>query len=44
VKKLALVLIVALTLAACGRKGDVRAPPGDEDSPYTRAYPSAIER
>jgi hypothetical protein len=35
---------VALALAACGRKSDLRPPPGDEDSPYPRAYPSAIDR
>jgi predicted small lipoprotein YifL len=42
-RKLALVLVVALVLAACGRKGDLRSPPGDEDSTYPHPYP-AIER
>jgi len=43
-RKIALILVVALALAACGRKGDLRPPPGDEDSPYPRAYPSATYR
>jgi predicted small lipoprotein YifL len=43
-RTLALVLIVALTLAACGRKGDLRPAPEDENSPYPRAYPSATDR
>jgi predicted small lipoprotein YifL len=44
VKKLALVLVFALMLAACGRKGDLRPPPGDDDQLYPRPYPSAIDR
>jgi predicted small lipoprotein YifL len=33
--------VITASLAACGRKGDVRAPPGDEDSDYPRPYPAA---
>jgi len=41
----ALVIIVALTasIAACGRKGDLKPPPGDEDSPFPRSYPAAVQ-
>jgi predicted small lipoprotein YifL len=33
--------VIASSLAACGRKGDLLAPPGDEDSDFPRPYPAA---
>jgi predicted small lipoprotein YifL len=35
-----LLLAMALPLADCGRKGDVRPPPGEEQSDFPRRYPS----
>jgi predicted small lipoprotein YifL len=35
---LLIVMVAAPTIAACGRKGDLHAPPG-EDSDFPRPYP-----
>lgn len=32
---------IATSLAACGRRSDLHAPPGAQDSDYPRPYPSA---
>jgi predicted small lipoprotein YifL len=36
---LLLAIALALPAAACGRKGDLKPPPGAEDSDFPRAYP-----
>jgi predicted small lipoprotein YifL len=36
-------LAVAVALAACGRKGDLEAPPGTEPVPVADAVPTAEE-
>jgi predicted small lipoprotein YifL len=33
------VLMLGLTLAACGKKGDPEPPPGAKDITYPRPYP-----
>ena len=40
----ALMIVVALaaSIAACGRKGDLKPPPGDEDPSFPRSYPAAV--
>ena len=38
-RMLALALLVALALTACGKKGPPK-PPGDEPNTYPRIYPS----
>lgn len=37
---LMLICAFALPLAACGKKGPLDPPPGSEDSPYPRTYPT----
>ena len=37
---LALLGALALPLASCGKKGPLDPPPGGEDSPYPRSYPT----
>ena len=37
---IAMLLLVALALASCGKKGDPKPPP-DEPNTYPRVYPSA---
>lgn len=37
---LALLGALVLPLASCGKKGPLDPPPGSEDSPYPRPYPT----
>ncbi len=37
---LTLLAALALPLAACGKKGPLDAPPGAEDNPFPRQYPT----
>ena len=44
-RRIAALLIVAAlaaSIAACGRKGDLKPPPGNEDSSFPRSYPAAV--
>ena len=40
VKRIAAVVLIALALAACGKKGTPQ-PPADEPNTYPRTYPHA---
>jgi len=45
-RKLILILLAlalaAPVLGACGRKGDLKPPPGAEDSDFPRPYPANV--